>query len=69
MFTLQNVEELEAALKMHPDCKMVVVDPIGSFIGGDTDTHRDNEVRAVLAPVAKLAAEVLPMRWTDLGPN
>jgi hypothetical protein len=33
----------------------VVVDPIGSFLGGKTDAHRDNEVRAVLAPVAALA--------------
>lgn len=55
MFTLSDVDALEAALKRHPDCKLVVVDPIGSFLGGRTDAHRDNEVRAVLAPVAKLA--------------
>jgi len=55
MFTLADVDALEAALKAHPDCKLVVVDPIGSFLGGRTDAHRDNEVRAVLAPVAKLA--------------
>ncbi|HPC97326.1 MAG TPA: AAA family ATPase [Sedimentisphaerales bacterium] len=55
MFTLADVDALEAALKVIPDCKLVVVDPIGSFLGGRTDAHRDNEVRAVLAPVAKLA--------------
>jgi hypothetical protein len=55
MFTLADVGALEAALKTHPDCKLVVVDPIGSFLGGRTDAHRDNEVRGVLAPVAKLA--------------
>lgn len=55
MFTLADLPALEAALKMHPDCKLVVVDPIGSFLGSRTDAHRDNEVRAVLAPVAKLA--------------
>jgi len=55
MFTLSDVDALEAALKRHPDCKLVVVDPIGSFLGGRTDAHRDNEVRAVLTPVAKLA--------------
>ncbi len=55
MFTLADLDALETALKMHPDCKLVVVDPIGSFLGGGTDAHRDNEVRSVLAPVAKLA--------------
>ncbi len=55
MFTLADVDALETALKRHSDCKLVVVDPIGSFLGGRTDAHRDNEVRSVLAPVAKLA--------------
>ena len=38
------------------DCKLVIVDPIGSYLGGRTDAHRDNEVRAVLTPLAALAA-------------
>jgi hypothetical protein len=40
-----------------PDCKLVIIDPIGSYIGGHVDAHRDNEVRSVLAPVAALAEE------------
>ncbi len=36
---------------------LVVIDPIGSYLGGGTDAHRDNEVRGVLAPLAMLAAE------------
>ena len=60
MFALADVGALEAALKAHPDCKLVVVDPIGSFLGGRTDAHRDNEVRSVLAPVAKLAEKYGP---------
>jgi putative DNA primase/helicase len=60
MFTLADLASLEAALKLHPDCKLVVVDPIGSFLGGHTDAHRDNEVRAVLAPVTKLAEKYGP---------
>jgi hypothetical protein len=55
MFSLTDVAALEAALLALPDCKLVVVDPIGSFIGAQTDAHRENEVRAVLGPVAKLA--------------
>ena len=50
MFTLADVGALESALMALPDCKLIVVDPIGSFLGGSTDSHRDNEVRSVLAP-------------------
>ncbi|MBA3482615.1 MAG: AAA family ATPase [Pirellulales bacterium] len=57
MITLADVEAIEAALQRIPDCKLIVVDPIGSFLGGATDTHRDNEVRSVLAPIAKLAEQ------------
>jgi hypothetical protein len=60
MFTLQDMAALESALKQHPDCKLIVVDPIGSFLGGRTDAHRDNEVRGVLAPVARLAEKYGP---------
>jgi RecA-family ATPase len=55
MFTLEDIATLEKALASHPDCKLVVIDPIGSFLGGRTNAHRDNEVRAILAPVARLA--------------
>jgi hypothetical protein len=54
-YSLENVAALEEALRRLPDCKMVVIDPIGSVLGGGTDAHRDNEVRAILAPIAALA--------------
>ena len=56
LFTLADVAAMEAALKRLPDCRLVVIDPIGSFLGGDVDAHRDNEVRAVLAPIGLLAS-------------
>jgi hypothetical protein len=34
----------------------IVIDPIGSYVG-HVDTHRDAELRTVLAPLAKLAAD------------
>jgi hypothetical protein len=55
MVTLADLDAIEAALERLPDCKLIIVDPVGSFLGGRTDAHRDNEVRAVLAPIAKLA--------------
>ena len=55
VFTLDDTAKLDAALKELPDCRLIIIDPIGSFLGGSTDLYRDNEVRAVLAPVAQLA--------------
>ena len=55
MFTLADVAALEIALQRIPNCRLVVVDPIGSFLGGEVDMHRDNEVRGILTPLAKLA--------------
>lgn len=55
MISLADVDAIEAALERLPDCRLIVVDPIGSFLGGRTDAHRDNEVRGVLAPIAALA--------------
>ncbi|WP_417750045.1 AAA family ATPase [Rosistilla oblonga] len=60
MISLANVDLIESALKKIPDCRLMVIDPIGSFLGGRTDSHRDNEVRSVLAPIAKLAEEYGP---------
>lgn len=55
IFTLQDVQTLEAVLDQVGDCRLVVIDPIGSYLGSGTNSFKDNEVRAVLAPVAKLA--------------
>lgn len=55
MFSLADLSVLESAIDAVENCRLIVIDPIGSFLGGRTDAHRDNEVRAVLAPVAQLA--------------
>jgi RecA-family ATPase len=55
MFTLSDWRILEEAASAIPDLKAIVIDPIGSFLGGKTDAHRDNEVRGLLAPLAKVA--------------
>jgi len=56
VFTLADVEPLREKLDQLKGCRLIVVDPIGSYLGGKTDAHRDNDVRSVLAPVAQLAA-------------
>jgi AAA domain len=41
------------------DVKLVLIDPISAYLGvGKMDTFRTNDVRAVLAPVVDLAAEL-----------
>ena len=54
-FSLANIGVMEAAVSQLPDLRLIIIDPIGSFLGGKVDAHRDNEVRGVLAPLAKLA--------------
>lgn len=55
VITLADIAAIEETLRRLDDCKLIVVDPVGSYLGGKTDGHRDNEVRGVLAPIAALA--------------
>jgi hypothetical protein len=55
--SLADVRPIRQAVEQLSDCRLIIVDPIGSFLGGQTDAHRDNEVRSVLTPIAKLAEE------------
>jgi hypothetical protein len=45
----------EAIERCH--AKLVVIDPLMAFLPGATDSHRDQDVRRVLAPLARLAEE------------
>ena len=56
-FNLTDLPALEAALQQLPNCKLVIIDPVGSFLGGKTDGNSDSEVRSVLVPVSALAAK------------
>lgn len=57
-FTLSSdLPALERAIDETPDCKLVIIDPISAYLGGGPrfDSHRNTDVRAVLAPLAELA--------------
>jgi hypothetical protein len=55
-FSLQrDVEALSAKLSELGDVATVVIDPITAYLG-DVDSHRNAEVRALLAPLSELAA-------------
>jgi len=55
MIGLKDIEPIVESVRLMDECRLIIIDPIGSYMGGKTDAHRDNEVRAVLAPLAKLA--------------
>jgi putative DNA primase/helicase len=46
--------EIEQALVEHRP-RLVILDPIVAYLGAKTDAYRANEVRAILAPLARLA--------------
>jgi hypothetical protein len=56
-FSLQrDTEALSAKLAELGDVAAVVIDPITAYLG-DVDSHRNAEVRALLAPLSELAAQ------------
>lgn len=52
----EDVHRLHQLIEDIGDVRLVVIDPITAYLGTDCDIHRDNTVRAVLAPLAELAA-------------
>lgn len=56
MFSLKrDLETLSAELERLRDVRLVVVDPVSAYLDG-TDSHTNADVRALLAPLAELAA-------------
>ena len=45
-----------AVLKEHPEIRLIILDPLSAFLGVK-DSHRDADVREVLGPLSKLAAD------------
>ena len=51
-----DLEALAAALTARPGAKIIIIDPISAYLG-NVDSHNNADVRGVLAPLAKLAAD------------
>jgi hypothetical protein len=64
----EDVARLEAELG---GALLVVVDPLMAYLGGDTNAHRDQDVRRALAPLAAMAsrtgAAVVVIRHLNKG--
>lgn len=56
--TAASVDALRETLRRAPDCRLLIIDPVGDYVGGRVDIHRDNEVRGALNPLRRLAAEL-----------
>lgn len=52
-----EVERIERIIDRTPNCRLLIIDPVGNHVGGKTDTFKDNSVRAALAPLAEIAKQ------------
>ncbi len=52
----QDIEPLENALRANRDIRMIIIDPVSAY-HGKTDGHGNAEIRSLLMPYSKLAAE------------
>jgi len=51
-----DLQALELAIGQVPNCRLVILDPISAYLGGEVDSHRNSDIRALLSPLADLAA-------------
>jgi putative DNA primase/helicase len=59
MYSLKtDLERLSEHIASNDDARLLIIDPINSYIGGDTDTYKDNQVRSVLAPLSDMAQKL-----------
>lgn len=54
--TLGDIDAIAAALDGMHEPRLVVIDPISAYLG-DADDHKNAQVRAVLAPLCRLASD------------
>jgi hypothetical protein len=50
----RDLRALDEAIELTPDCRLVVIDPISAFCGA-TDSHKNADVRGLLAPLSEMA--------------
>lgn len=52
----QDIERLSELIKAISDVRLIIIDPISSYLG-KTDSHNNSDIRAVLTPLAEMAAK------------
>jgi len=51
-----DLDALAEAIQGVKDCRLIVVDPVSAYLG-DADSYKNSEIRAILAPLARLATD------------
>jgi len=51
----RDIPALEMAVDLLGDCRLVIIDPISSYIVQNADSHKNSDVRRILAPLAQFA--------------
>lgn len=51
----RDMKLLEATVKKIGDVKLISIDPISSYLGGDLDSHHNTELRDALDPIGTMA--------------
>ena len=51
----KDIDALAHAIEQTPGCRLVILDPITAYLGG-TDSHKNAEIRSLLAPLSDLAS-------------
>lgn len=56
-FNLQaDLGRLEAEIKSRENVRLVIIDPVSSYLGKGVDSHKNADVRSVLEPIGDMAA-------------
>lgn len=50
----RDLQSLEETIRLVVDCRLVVIDPISAYLGG-TDSHKNADIRGLLAPLSAIA--------------
>ena len=68
--TLADIDRLHRAIE-HFDAKLVIVDVLMAYLPDGRDSHRDQDIRSIFAPLARIAADtgctILVLRHLNKG--
>ena len=53
----QDVDRLRVEIEKIGGVRMVIIDPISAYLGKDTDSHNNSDMRGLLAPLSAMAAQ------------
>jgi hypothetical protein len=53
----QHLDQLAAVVVVRPEVRLIIIDPLSAYLGRDTDSHNEGDVRSVLAGLAELASQ------------